>query len=391
MLSRLTIDQARRAAVGAQGLRGPRPQGRVDVRHFRRVISTTAVVQLDSVNVLARAHYLPFFSRLGPYSLEALDDWLWGSGEVFEYWAHEASLVPVEYRPLLAHRMDGGWHWESIERLGAEHPGYVEAVLDEVRRRGPLAAGEVDDLPAPAGTWWDWSRSKLALEHLFLKGMVMVATRRNFTRLYDLPERVLPPEVISSEPFSKREAQKELLKLAVQSHGLGTVGDFADYFRISNPEARPLIGELVDRGDLVEIEVEGWKGPVYASPDLRIPRRVEGEALLAPFDPLVWNRDRTARLFDFEYRIEIYVPGPKRVYGYYVLPFLCDGRLVARVDLKADRQSSTLLVRGAYGEPGIDRRSVAARLGGELETMARWLGLSHLRVELRGDLPQFLS
>jgi len=388
MAVRISPAQARRVALASQGFARSGAPGRIDVRHFRRTLSDVGVVQLDSVNVVARAHYLPFFARLGPYPREALDSWLWGSGEVFEYWAHEASLVPVEWWPLFRHRMTGGWHWESVERLGREHPGYVDAVYEEVRERGPLAAGEVDDLPAPAGTWWDWSRSKLALEYLFLTGRVTVSHRRHFTRVYDLVERALDSRVLSSDAPEKRDAQKQLLRMAARRHGVGTVGDLADYFRIPKSEARPLLAELSSAGELDEVEIEGWKGPVFAWPGISIPRRIEATALLAPFDPVVWNRDRISRLFGFDYRIEIYVPRHKRVFGYYVLPFLCGDRLVARVDLKADRATGELLVRGAFGEDGIEPNRIGHLLAVELERMADWLELSKVRVTGRGNLAQ---
>lgn len=388
MAVRITSAQARRVALASQGFTRPGASGRIDVRHFRRTISDVGVVQLDSVNVVTRAHYLPFFARLGPYPRDALDSWLWGSGEVFEYWAHEASLVPVEWWPLFRHRMTGGWHWESVERLGREHPGYVDAVYEEVRERGPLAAGEVDDLPAPAGTWWDWSRSKLALEYLFLTGRVTVSHRRHFTRVYDLVERALDSRVLAADAPERRDAQKELLRMAARRHGVGTVGDLADYFRIRKTEARPLLAELSSAGELDEVEIEGWKGPVYAWPGISIPRRIDATALLSPFDPVVWNRDRISRLFGFDYRVEIYVPRHKRVFGYYVLPFLCGDRLVARVDLKADRATGELLVRGAFGEDGIDPNRIGYLLAAELERMADWLELSRVRVTGRGNLVQ---
>lgn len=381
----LRLDQARRIALAAQGFAAGRPQGSVGVRHFRAVLGRVGLVQLDSVNVLARAHYLPFFSRLGPYRREALDRWAWGSGELFEYWGHEASLIPIDRHPLFRHRMAGGWHWPGIERLGREHPGFVEQVLDEVHRRGPLRVGDLEDDHRPAGGWWEWGKAKLALEWLFLTGRLTVSHRTHFTRYYDLPERVHPAALEAPTPPDDA-ARAELLMLAAAHHGIGTAADLADYYRIRPATARPLLAALAAAGRLEEVEVEGWKGPVYRHPEARLPRRVEGAALLSPFDPLVWNRDRAERLFGFRYRIEIYVPEHKRTHGYYVLPFLLDGGLVARVDLKADRGTGALVVRGAYLEAGHDRARVAGALATELATMAGWLGLGEVRVEPRGDL-----
>ena len=388
--ARLTPDQARRMVLAAQGFAAPRPKGRVDVRHFRGVLSRVSVVQIDSVNVLARAHYLPFFSRLGPYPREALDRWLWDSGEMFEYWAHAASLVPVELRPLLAHRMDAEWgpRTEEVLRDGKEA---VDRVLAEIGEQGPLRAADLDDDQRTRGTWWDWSETKTVLEYLFLAGRLTVAGRRNFERLYDLPERVHPAEVLARPPLPREEAYRELLALAARACGVGTLHDLADYHRLRLNIARGIVADMVRAGELVEVEVDGWGRRAYAHPEATLPRRVSGRALLAPFDPLVWYRDRTERLFDFFYRIEIYTPAPKRVYGYYVLPFLLGDTIVGRVDVKADRATGTLEVRGAYAEPGVDLDHAARELWCELRDMARWLDLAHVRVDPRGELAPALA
>ena len=391
-MRKLTIDQARRYALAAQGFADPRPSGRIDVRHFRRVVDRIGLVQLDSVNVFSRTHYMPFFSRLGGYDRAALDAWLWGSGEMFEYWGHEASLLPSRDHRLLRWRMNGNWEWDRVAEIKRDHPGYMEAVLEQVTERGPLRAADLHDPGQRDGTaMWGWSKGKVALEALFMEGLVTTAHRPNFVRMYDLTERVVPEEHLAIESVDPEQAQSELLVRAARSLGVGTADDLADYPRIRMPQARPLIERLVGEGRLVEVEVPGWGQLAYLHPEARLPRRVEGRALLSPFDNLIWYRDRVQRLWDFFYRIEIYVPEPKRVYGYYVLPFLLDGELVARVDLKADRKAGTLLVKGAFAEPEVDKVRVGSELRAELETTATWLGLTESVVSPNGDLSPLLT
>ncbi|HEY7469427.1 MAG TPA: crosslink repair DNA glycosylase YcaQ family protein [Acidimicrobiia bacterium] len=386
-MRRVTIAQARRYALAAQGLGTARPSGRVDVRHFRRVIARVGVVQLDSVNVFSRTHYLPFFSRLGAYERGALDSWLWGSGEVFEYWGHMASVLPIDLYPMFRWRMDRGWIWSPAEQLLADEPGYLDSVLDQVYGRGPLQTSDLDD-PGKRGSngMWDWSNGKIALEMLFVQGKVAAAARPNFVRMYDVAERVIAAEHLGAPIPEPAEAQSELLRRSARALGIATAEDLADYFRIRMPQARPLIERLASRGELIEVEIPGWDRVAYLHPEATLPRRVEGRALLSPFDNLIWYRDRVERLWDFFYRIEIYVPEPKRVHGYYVLPFLLDGALVARVDLKTDRKAGALLVRGAFAEPGVDGARVGRELRAELEEVASWLGLSEVRVAANGDL-----
>lgn len=384
---RLSLSEARRIALAAQGFGRPRPTGRVDARHFRGVLNRLHVVQLDSVNVLARAHYLPFFARLGPYSREALDAWVWRSGEVFEYWGHEASLLPIQLRPALAHRMAGAWKWWSGgigHRMGREQAELVAAVLDRVREDGPLGAGDFES--KAQGGWWGWSDAKRALEHLFLSGALTTVDRVNFARRYDLAERVHAPDVLGTPGLDVDEGQLELLARSASALGVGTAHDIADYFRVPLTATRALLPRLVERGDVDAVEVEGWREPAYLHREAAVPRRLRAQALLAPFDPVVWYRDRAERLFDFRYRIEIYTPAPKRVYGYYVLPFLLDERLVARVDLKADRASGVLLVRTAHLEEHADIGAVAPALAEELDSMAAWLELADVTVEAAGPL-----
>jgi len=386
-MRQITLDQARRYALAAQGLDRPRPRGRLDVRHFRRVMGQLGLLQLDSVNAFSRAHYMPFFSRLGPYDRDALDRWLWTSREHFEYWGHEASVIPMAQWPNFRWRMTGEFGWKRVERMKRERPGYLENVLAQVREMGPL---QVKDLHEPGerikGEMWGWSDGKVALEALFHRGDVTVFDRRNFNRLYAVSEVVIPAHLRNGADPSPEEGQTELLESAARSLGVGTLEDLADYPRISNPEARPLVAGLVEEGRLIEVDVEGWGKTGYLHPEARLPRSVAGRALLSPFDNLVFCRPRVERLWDFHYRIEIYVPEAKRLYGYYVLPFLLDGELVARVDLKTDRKSGRLLVKGAWAEPGVDRTRVGRELVVELEEVAVWLGVFDVEFLQNGNL-----
>lgn len=384
-------DQARRYALGAQGFIEGRAEGRVDVRHFRKVIEQIRLVQLDSVNVFNRTHYMPFFSRIGPYDRDALDDWLWGSGEMFEYWGHEASLLPVEHHRLFRWRMAQPFQWKRLKELEENHPEYVESVYRQVEERGPL---RTRDLVAPGerdrDAMWGWSNGKVALEALFFKGLVTASDRPNFMRMYDLPERVIPEEHLKAPDPGHDGALAELVMLAAEAMGVGTAEDLADYYRIRLPAARPVIRRLAEAGDLEEVEVEGWSKPAYLHPDVPLPRWPKGTSLLSPFDNLIWYRDRVERLWDFHYRIEIYVPEESREFGYYVLPFLLDGDLVARVDLKTDRRTNTLQVKGAYGEPEIDQKKVGRALRKELDLVAEWLELDDVTADRNGDLYEYL-
>jgi uncharacterized protein YcaQ len=390
-MRKIRNDQARRYALGAQGFIEGRATGRTDVRHFRKVVDLVGLIQLDSVNVFSRTHYMPFFSRIGPYDTEALDDWLWGSGEMFEYWGHEASLIPVERHRLFRWRMAQALKWKRFVALEEEHPEYVEDVYRQVAERGPL---RTRDLEAPGerdtSQMWGWSNGKVALEALFLKGLVTASDRPNFMRMYDLPERVIPTEHLNSDTPGHDEALAELLMLAAASMGVATADDLADYYRIKMPAARPVLRRLIDQGDLVEVEVDGWDRPGYLHPDATLPRWPRGTALLSPFDNLIWYRPRVERLWDFHYRIEIYVPEEERVHGYYVLPFLMEGDLVARVDLKTDRRDNALQVRGAFAEPDVDKKAVGRALRKELDLVAGWLGLDDVVIDRNGDLHDFL-
>ena len=387
MRTDLSIEEARRIALAAQGFADARPKGRIDIRALRRVIDRVGLLQIDSVNVLVRSHYMPLFSRLGPYPLSLLDDAVYKRRELFETWAHVASLVPVECYPLLKYRMDRTAEtWTPFLQWADANKEYVDAVLKEIGERGPLTARELDDPGRRRGSWWMRSKGKQALEWHFRRGSVMAHGRPNFERVYDLTERVLPADVLEQKPLPEREAQRELLMRAARHLGLGTSNDLADYYRLPLTRSRELLCELAEERALRKVSVEGWKDVAYLHPDSKTPRSIEGRALLTPFDSLIWKRDRTERLFNFRYRIEIYVPEKLRQYGYYVLPSLLDGKLVGRVDLKADRKAGKLHAKGVFMEEGQDERRVAGELAAELCAMADWLQLDGVRVGRRGNL-----
>jgi len=375
--ARLSAAEARRVALAAQGLAEPR---RPDGRAIRRLFDRVALVQIDSVNVLSRAHYLPGFARLGPYRREALDRAAhFAPRRLFEYWGHEASLIPVELQPLLRWRMARAHDeaWGGMRRLARERPELLRDVLEQVRERGPVAARELaEQRPRRAGPWWDWSESKKAVELLFWSGEVTSARRRDtFERLYEVPERVLPRGVLAAPTPRPEDAQRELVRIAARALGVAAEPELRDYFRLPVAEARARIAELAEAGELLPVEVEGWSVPAWLHREARVPRRVDARALLGPFDSLLWERGRVERLFGFRFKLEIYVPAPKRVHGYYVLPFLLGVRLVARVDLKADRRAGVLRVHATHLEreaPPETREALRA----ELEQLAAWLGLA---------------
>jgi len=391
-MQKLSVRQARRIALAAQGLAEPRPTGRVDIRHLRRVMDRIAVLQLDSVNVLERSHYLPVFARLGPYPRSLLDEASHGRRELFEYLFHEASYSTGDMLVLLRPRMEAIQSWGRVRDIMNDQPGYIDKVYEEVAARGPLTSADLEDPGRRTGPWWGMGKGATALEWLYVKGRLAISHRpASFAKVYDLAERVYPPEVLNGPALDRETSVRERTLIAARALGVGTLKDLADYFRIRTTDVRPQVDRLVASGSLLQVEVEGWRVPAFLHPEARIPRRVRARALLSPFDSLIWHRDRTERLFGFRYRIEIYVPKPRRRFGYYVLPFLLGEDLVARVDLKADRRAGILLVQGAHLEPGFDAQSVTGPLASELELMASWLGLDGVLVRLNGDLASRLS
>jgi hypothetical protein len=394
-------DSARRIALAAQGFADARPTGTVTRRHLVRVLRRIRLLQLDSVTVLARAHYLPMFSRLGPYPRELLDDAAWGypirrPRLLVECWAHEASLVPVGDWPLLhSGAKKPGW-WQRYGELAQRAPELVSAVLGAVKEQGPVGAGTLErelgaGIRAVPGSWWNRTDTKRICEWLFGMGQLVAGTRRGFERLYDLPERVLPAEVLGRR-VDPEQGARELVTRASSALGIATEADLRDYYRLRPERSRKAVTELVEAGELEPVMVSGWRAPAYRHRDARTPRRITGAALLCPFDPLIWDRARTERLFGFRYRIEIYVPEHRRSHGYYVFPLLLDGELVARVDLKADRSAGLLRVPGAFAEPGIaDTSRVVTELAGALKEMAQWLELDGIAAGQRGDLVEALG
>lgn len=341
------------------------------------------MVQLDSVNVAVRTHYMPAFSRLGPYARERLDAYAYRARRLFEAWGHVASLLPVEHYPLLRHRMEAA----GSRAVAADRGGYVEDVYREVAEHGPLSVSDLHDQGRPrSGPWWARSDGKRALEWLFAAGRLAASRSGNFVRVYDLTERVIPAQALAGPAPAAPDAQRELLRLAAGALGVATAADLADYYRIGMRQALPRMQELVEAGELADARVEGWDRPAFLHRGARAPRRVRAGALVSPFDSLIWRRDRTERLFGFRYRIEIYVPEPERRYGYYVYPLLLDDALAARVDLKADRARGALQVRGAYREAGCDPDAAAAGLAEQVRSMASWLDLGTVIVERRGNL-----
>ncbi|RBP18356.1 hypothetical protein DFR50_101302 [Roseiarcus fermentans] len=382
-MEQLSSAEARRIALAAQGF-GVRRPGKVTAAQWLRTIDRLSLHQIDSVNILVRAHYLPAFSRLGPYDRSLIDAAAWGGRRqrrLFEYWAHEASLVPVALHPLLRWRMAraerGEAGWKGLRVFATERRAEAEAALERIRKEGPLAASDFEETRERQG-WWEWSDAKRALEWLFWAGRITTATRRGgFERVYDLTERVIPAAILALPTPGEAEAHRALIERAALALGVATALELRDYFRLGPEEARAAVETLVEAGVLRPVEVQGWDRPAFLHRDARLPRRLSARALLAPFDPLVWERSRAFRLFGFHYRIEIYTPADKRLHGYYVLPFLLGDRLVARLDLKADRQGGRLLVHAVHFEPSAPADAMDA-IAEELGAMADWLGLDRV-------------
>jgi len=391
---KLSLPQARRIALAAQGFNDRALTGAPDRRHLNRVLSRVALLQMDSVTAVVRAHYLPLFSRLGTYNPKLLEEAAWGKNRIlFEYWAHEASLLPLDLQPLLRWRMkeaEGCENtWPHLAQFGRDERPYINRIFKEITQRGPTPASAFDE-PKGEGGWWGWSRPKRALEWLFWAGHLTAASRKGFERVYDLPENVLPQATLAAPTPSKRDAQTELLRISARALGIATAADLRDYFRLSQADSASCIASLVESGDLIEADVEGWTKAAYLHRDATLPARITATALLAPFDPVVWERARTERLFEFRYRLEIYTPAHKRVHGYYVLPFLNGDKLAARVDLKSDKATSTLKVLAAHAEPQAPKNT-AAKLTADLICMAQWLNLDRVTVENTGDFAPALK
>ncbi|HYL91322.1 MAG TPA: crosslink repair DNA glycosylase YcaQ family protein [Burkholderiales bacterium] len=399
----LSASEARRLAIASQAF-GSRP-AKPTIEHLRRLAAQIHAFQIDSVNVLARAHYVSPFARLGAYRVDALDTLAYEKRELFEYWGHAACLLPVSLYPLLRYRMDRHREWtESFMR--SARGAYMAKAYAEVAERGPLAASELSNGGKRSGNWWGWSAGKKTLEHLFDTGLLAVASRRGFERVYDIAERVIPKAAREAPAPPREAAMKELILLAAKAYGAGTLEDLRTYFYVdgwsdrsgpvpwrwsrrrgrTKPIAPRLVAELVEEGRLVPARVQGWKEMAYAPPELKVPAKVEASAFVTPFDSLVWDRARLKRLFDMDYTIEIYTPLAKRKYGYYVFPFVLGDKIVARCDLKADRERGVLMVRSAHLEPGHNGPLAASAMARELKTMRNWLELDRIEVARRGDL-----
>jgi uncharacterized protein YcaQ len=379
-------------ALAAQGFTGSGRPGKVTWAQMAPMIRRLNLLQIDSVNVLVRSHYLPLYSRLGAYPHATLDARSFGRKKraLFECWAHEASLLPMELHPLMRWRMAraraGCGTYAQMDRFGREERAYLREVLDFVTRNGPAAAAQVPGGGKAEGGWWGWSRGKLALETLFDQGLVTAATRQGFERLYDIPERVIPAEILNLPTPEEADAIRQLMDLSGRALGVATEIDLRDYFRLPVASARRALAELVEDGSLAPVSVEGWKQQAYLHRDARLARKAGGTALLSPFDPVVWERSRAERLFGFHYRIEIYTPADKRKFGYYVLPFLHRDRIAGRVCLKADRQTGVLRANAIHHEPHADVQDTAEALAGELELMAKWLSLGGVEAGKAGNL-----
>lgn len=387
-MDQVTLAQARRIALAAQGFADKQPTGMFETGHFRKALRRTQLLQIDSVNVFARAHLMPVFSRMGPWPIGMLDKLAYDRRELFEYWGHEASYLPMALHPFYRWKMARALSTDSAwGRAFTAKQEFVATLLKRLEDEGPCGAGALREAPRNKGSWWDWDDVKVGLEYLFVTGQVSVSRRTSgFERLYDLTERVIPADVLALQTPTQDEAWVELLRRGAIAHGIGTHKDLCDYFRLQLTASKPALDALVESGELLPVRVPGWKEQAYLHSGATKPRQVRRSALLSPFDPLVWARARTQRLWDVDYRIEIYVPEAKRKYGYYCLLFLHDEAIRARVDLKSDRKAGVLRVQAAWHEPGVEALDVAEALAFELRRAAHWQGLGDILVEPRGDL-----
>ncbi len=394
----ISLNQARRIALTAQGLSGVQPASKATRwATLARTIDDLNLLQIDSVNVLSRSHYLPLFSRLGAYDRDVLDRHTLNDRkrQCFEYWAHEASFLPHRFQPLLRWRMEdarnGQGIYKGLTQFASQQPQVIGRILEKVRAEGPLRPRDFGQPAVRSGEWWGWNDHKTALEYLFWTGDVTTARRDGFERVYDVPERVLPEDALNAPTPSRAEAMRELARQSARALGIATETDIRDYFRLPVEDARRAVQELVEAGDIREVQVEGWNKPGFIWREARPARRFDRATVLSPFDPLVWNRDRAHRLFGFHYRIEIYTPAPKRHYGYYVLPVLVGEDLVGRLCMKADRQAGTLRINAAWHEDDVQPGLVAEAIFPALADMAQWLGLERVEVADRGNLAKALQ
>ncbi len=392
----LTIAEARRIALHAQGFQGQSRDTKANWPKIAKAVDALHLLQIDSVNVLVRSHYLPLYARLGHYDMAALDKRSFDNNHrhFFECWAHEASLVPLSLHPLMRWRMDrslkGEGTYKAMDAFGKESRDYLKSTLAFIVKNGPTRVREIPDGGKSLGAWWGWSKGKLALETLFDQGLVTAATRQGFERIYDIPERVIPAGILALPTPAEDEAMRQLVAKSGEALGIATELDLRDYFRLPVAAFKNAFAETVEAGILRPVQVEGWKQPGYIHSAAKLPRQAGATALLSPFDPLVWNRDRAERLFNFHYRIELYTPEAKRKFGYYVLPFLHGDKLAGRLCLKADRATSTLRVNAAHHEAGIETASISTQLVAELELMASWLSLEKLAISQNGNLSSAL-
>lgn len=388
----LSREEARRIALAAQGLAKAKRNGQANWTRIENAIAAMGLLQIDSVNVLVRSHYLPVFSRAGHYAQATLDQRTFAKRKrrMFEYWAHEASLLPLELQPLMRWRMararGGDGVYSHLSRFARDNKAYVKSVLDHVKTHGATAVSDLADPGGRTGHWWGWKKGKIALEYLFDIGAVTAATRINFERIYDLTERVIPADILNLPAPAETDAMRELIDVSGKALGVASEADLRDYFRLPVDGFKKALPALIEAGQLRPVTVEGWRPKAYLHAEAILPRKTDASALLSPFDPMVWERSRAERLFDFRYRIEIYTPAHKRTFGYYVLPFLHRGRIAARVCLKSDRAASVLRANSVHREAHADAADTASALAGELSLMARWLRLERVEAGERGDL-----
>jgi uncharacterized protein len=393
----LSINEARRIALHAQGFQGQSRDGKATWPKLARTVEQLHLLQIDSVNVLIRSHYLPLYARLGAYDRTALDKRSFDNKHrhFFECWAHEASLVPLALHPLLRWRMErarnGDGTYAGMDKFGREEKPFLKSTLAFITQNGPTRTSEIPGGGKSAGGWWGWSKGKLAMETLFDQGRITTAARQGFERIYDIPERVIPADILARPTPTETEAQHILVGMASQALGIATEQDLRDYFRLSPAAFKTALASTLEEGLLRPVKVEGWKQQAFLHRDAKLPRKAGNTTLLSPFDPLVWNRDRAERLFNFHYRIELYTPEAKRKFGYYVLPFLHGENLAGRLCLKADRENATLRVNTAHHEAGQNPDDLREPLLEELHRMANWLNLDHISIATKGNMAKTLK